>query len=101
MTNFTPAPWFPVDEYGDGKQADWCVMVPEESPYGPYVATVHATADHAKANAHLIASAPELYEALDDLWEWVRNWSPEFMDDDDFDRSKYESALAKARGEQS
>lgn len=45
------------------------------------------------------AAAPELYEALEDLWTWVRNWDTEFMDDDEFDRTKYEDALIKARGE--
>ena len=53
----------------------------------------------AVANAHLIAAAPDLYEALEGLWTWVKNWDAEFMDDPEFDRTFYMNALAKARGE--
>lgn len=52
-----------------------------------------------KANAHLIAAAPELYEALEelvDLMEGVRtgDYTP-----DSFTNQVAHSALAKARGE--
>ena len=51
------------------------------------------------ANAHLIAAAPDLLEALEDLWDWVLAWWPDFMDYDDFNRLIYEAAIAKAKGQ--
>ena len=51
-----------------------------------------------EADWHLIAAAPDLLEALDNLWAWVKNWDAEFMDDPEFDRSIYEAAIAKAKG---
>ena len=37
-----------------------------------------------------------LEEALRDLWSWVTNWSPNFVDDDEFPdtRERVEDALA-------
>ena len=68
-----------------------------QGPEGNTVADVRYK--NGKNDAQLIAAAPDLYEALDDLWTWVKNWDAEFMDDPEFDRTFYMNALAKARGE--
>lgn len=55
---------------------------------------------HEEAFARVQASAPELLEALDELYQWVRNWSPDFTYDDEWPatRDKVAAAIAKARG---
>jgi len=54
----------------------------------------------AKANAHLQAAAPDLYEALTEVLEWIDNWSPEFTLDYEWPSSstKARAALSKAEG---
>ena len=70
------------------------------------IALVHSAEEFPQeeciANAHLIAAATDLYEALDEVREWISNWSPNFEYDDDWPDShkKMMGALAKARGEQ-
>lgn len=97
--NWTPGPWvaqrnprFECLEVFSGRSRIADINDVSDVTFGP-------PKNEAIANAHLIAAAPDLYEALEDLWTWVHNWGPEFMDDDEFDRSTYEAALAKARGE--
>ena len=105
---FTPGPWGNVDfalsnEIGTLKN--------------PLIAVVQSrhcdSPDELRANAHLIAAAPELYEALEecaiDLKEWILGRYPEeslkypsIKKDFELDISivdKAFSALAKARGE--
>lgn len=100
-TKFTPGPWVhgKPDMFGD-----FTIQGPKEKLAVASVCNGEARKfsgdwDEHEANAHLIAAAPSLYEALEDLWTWVKNWDVEFLDDDEFDRSFYETALAKARGE--
>jgi hypothetical protein len=50
-------------------------------------------------DAHLIAAAPDLYEALDDLAIWWENWMPDNADGGHDALFKARAALAKARGE--
>ena len=47
------------------------------------------------------ASAPALYEALDEVMSWISNWSPSFTDDDEWPetRNRAVAALAQARGD--
>ena len=109
-TKFTPGPWRVVTDHPtnaavhiyaecEGWHSDDLATL-----YGPYEGEedengVWPLGETRMANANLIAAAPDLYAALDDLWTWVENWQPEFMDDPEFERSMYENALAKARGE--
>jgi hypothetical protein len=52
------------------------------------------------ANAPLIAAAPDLFEALAEVMEWIDNWSPNFVMDDEWPdtQDKIEAVLAKAKG---
>jgi hypothetical protein len=51
-----------------------------------------------EANAHLIAAAPDLLEALKVAMEWISNWEPNFTDDPEWpaDRDLIAAAPAKA-----
>lgn len=51
--------------------------------------------------AHLLAAAPNLYKALEDVMDWITNWSPPFTDDDEWPATKAraDAALAEARRE--
>jgi hypothetical protein len=42
----------------------------------------------------------ELLEALESVMTWIRNWSPDFTDDDTWpaDRDKAKAAIARAIG---
>ena len=40
--------------------------------------------------------ARELRDALEDLYGWARNWDSPFMDDEQFDKSKYLDKITKA-----
>ena len=90
-TKFTPGPW---KMYRNG------YVLSEET--GERVCTPHSTlpeaskvSDHIKdlkANARLIAAAPELYEALED--------ASDLLDRMGYLSSEFREVLAKARGEQ-
>ena len=90
---FTPGPWDLGDECNSG--AEVCI--------GETVATVGRDhwmtgnyvieRDEMRANARLIAAAPELYEMLDRIWH-------ECSDDlSGFAQMEIEKVLKKARGE--
>lgn len=55
-----------------------------------------------EANAHLIAAAPDMYEALKELYAVVKGECPSLLDEDSGGDSRLaleiESALAKAEG---
>ena len=53
-------------------------------------------AEVAKANAHLIAAAPDLYEALDEI---LGDFAAHSLDSDSSSLSLARAALNKARGE--
>ena len=91
-TKHTPGPWV-WDSHYDDLRPLWYSEMSQGCGYLSW-----DNDETREANAHLIAAAPDLLEALDDLWSWVRNWYPDFMDDDEFDRSIYEAAIAKAKG---
>lgn len=52
------------------------------------------------ANAHLIAAAPDLLAALKEINDWIINWSPDFIMDDEWPDTdkKLRAAIAKAEG---
>jgi len=89
---FTPGPWF-TDDYGyifSGERRD-AHMIAEVRGWGwiQYLPDPEKIQD---ANAHLIAAAPELFEAL----EYVMTAHGEQLSDA---FEKAQAALAKARGE--
>ncbi len=67
-------------------------------PYSDKTPKEHAAS---LADAHLIAAAPDLYEALHLAMEWITGWDTGFTYDDEWpdDEAKIRAALAKARGE--
>lgn len=66
VSGHTPGPW-EVDRYPDGRALVFCAKF-ENSHYGDWIADISGIADGGskqKANARLIAAAPELLEALE------------------------------------
>ncbi|MBY6111179.1 hypothetical protein KUV74_12325 [Halomonas sp. DP1Y21-3] len=124
-TKFTPGPWEVINggdifgplggDSGDGLRAEtndgWQVAEVRQYPAFTDEGLVDMGKGVTKANAHLIAAAPELYEALevfgrladqldgddevertpDDEWAKFRLLAADYM--------KARAALAKARGE--
>lgn len=110
-TKFTPGPWSVAADYDNKLHvcSPWNDRVkPKNSDtYGSYLGAHICEVPHqgedapvvtltqAKANAHLIAAAPELYEALDLFIDWMNEEEGAHALCD-----KGRAALAKARGEQ-
>ena len=90
---FTPGPWTKMNAtdvfegYWNGRQVADC-MVDNDINY-----------PQQKANAALIAAAPDMYEALDNLLEAWDEWGVSSFPDPFADMAR--AALAKARGEES
>lgn len=96
----TPGPW-KVEEGGDYKRI--LVNPPAGSDWDYEIAEVYSDDcdyDIAKANAQLIATAPELYEALNIMLEWGKAVESTMGFRFDGIKRIAESALAKARGEE-
>ena len=111
-TKWNPGPWIvpepnienPNFDYLGGRQGyviqsdstsfdemEWCIaIVLDDGPKG-------------HGNAHLIASAPALYEALEDMlsgWKYIRKYHGDLYGVGwDRAQDKAEAALAQARGE--
>jgi len=84
-TKFTPGPWELVSKNWEGRIVN--------GSDGNWIADLTMYHDTSESNAHLIASAPDLYEALELI-----------LSDEDYRGSLdaillAHSALAKARGE--
>lgn len=85
---WTPGPWEWDDcvwGYDPNEQAPWLVQKDSGVP------VLRGEIRCARANAHLIAAAPELYEALEMMLEFPKAGPS---------TSTARAALAKARGEQ-
>ena len=56
----------------------------------------------AAKQANVFAAAPDLLEALEEVMEWVSNWYPDFIEDDEWQYGtlpKTRAAIRKAKGE--
>lgn len=98
MSNHTPGPW------GIWRRAEGAVFQGLEitGPGGtPVIADIRQNghnAEHGEANARLIASAPDLLAALEEMRHWlgkVTDWSGA----GDPPLEKLRDAIAKARGD--
>lgn len=92
---YTPGPWEIDPNSGPG--IGWSMLAKQ----GP-VCVCPAKA-YSEPDAHLIAAAPELYEALAEALQWIKGWDPNFIHDDEWQatRDKIDAALSRARGEAS
>lgn len=89
------APKFTPGRWETGGESDPLAILCVSSYF--QVAAVNEVLEQAAANAHLIAAAPELYEALAQAFE--REYNP-FEPDNQSDRyHRWGALLAKARGE--
>jgi hypothetical protein len=90
MAKFTAGPW--IAEYSGIESADgWSILTESGWVEGnPWIASAQGTnvgpADKAEveANAHLIASAPDLYEALKDVAQLIGGWREAIAELEDF-----------------
>ena len=96
MSKHTPGPWKVDNRYTWPEEK---IIITDQ--HGVEIAKTNDTfrsEDFAKrrttANAHLISAAPELLEALEDL---IKRFGRAELAD--FDLSKQQKAIAKARGE--
>lgn len=92
---FTPGPWSVA-----GKEYGWdhfaAVVTPTGIVANCHIASLSRSHEQTAADAHLIAAAPELYEALEAL---MADWPADHLPARDT-CVKAAIALAKARGEQ-
>lgn len=70
-TKFTPGPWVFDDNDGYNCGSIWARMAPSGHGHaGPLIARAVGDSAEVEANAHLIAAAPEMYEALKEAVEY-------------------------------
>ena len=100
MSKHTPGPWMAdTEEIGGSFQ-----IYMEGSYLDPWIADAKGThvgpksLEEVKANAALIAAAPELLGALQEVMEWISEWDPNFASDDKWPiaRDAALAAIAKA-----
>lgn len=90
MSKYTPGPWeLRHPKTADGKICEWYLVVKKESDG---IDTAIASVDKPNANAHLIATAPDLLEFIRGAATWFARYG---------DQGHYEKCLeliAKAEG---
>lgn len=84
----TPGPW----RIGDAGQTVYGAKAEGEFPKVVADTSKSMTVGERRANARLIAAAPELLEALRDLQAQCQKWAPTI------DQSRARAAIAKAEG---
>ena len=104
-TRWTPGPWI---AYPNQDENLFYIAQQDGAPYTPGYSDVCGLSCHTwdgerftvqQANAHLVAAAPELYEALDMLMESTGPGDAAHLLAEE--RANIMALLAKARGEQS
>lgn len=108
-TKWTPSPW--VVRHGRTPHVKEIVGPKQEAICATHHWLDSDPVEESRANANLIAAAPELYEALDGFSKLMALWMPseDEYDEDSIHCGEYEAlgsaaqkmsqALAKARGE--
>jgi len=75
MTKFTPGPWdHDSGMYGNGK-AYHSIFSPDEIIIAEFNPLSVTNPEQGRANAALIAAAPDMYEALEEAREWFYDHS--------------------------
>ena len=97
-TNYTPGPWEAMTPLGPG---DYAVLSKSVNAGGNFhIATLpNGSHKEAKANARLIAAAPEMAEALADLVERCDGEEGIRADGSNIQTMRAHAVLAKAKGE--
>lgn len=89
-TKFTPGPWMVSDEVHGKGEGIVHIKAKYEEIAVSWRNAINGDYDEFLANAHLIAAAPDLYEALSLLLSQIDPWLAGYQE--------AEQALAKARG---
>ncbi len=98
MSKHTPGPWLTTESTEHWGRVN--VTVQAAFTANEIATAWQGTTDVNRANARLIAAAPDLLEALNQVMSWIDNWSPEFAYEEEWpaDRDKARAAIAKATG---
>ncbi len=96
-TPWTPGPWrayhwnAAAHEFEDNRESPFVVTFPNETNL----------ITELQANAHLIAAAPDMAEALDHSIQFILAWRTEYPDLTDPMRKRVEAAIAKVEAARS
>lgn len=90
---------FTKGEWERGKTVDLSVYSSDDQRLIADCRVVHRGYGVCEANANLIAAAPDLLEALEELTKFIEFASSEYEIPINIDIAKAEAALKKARGE--
>jgi len=86
-TKHTPGPWV-ITQDNKGSLDDYCIGTGQR---------IDEVATCSKRDAHLIAAAPELLEALVEIRKWTGPWG--LYDEIDAAMQAADKAIAKAKGQ--
>ena len=101
MTKHTPGPWTMHPRFDDGAEVRslasvaWCSVASTHGASGSQIIDVA----EARANARLIAAAPDLLEALERLFRWGSWPSEEHKQDMELARTAIAKAKDATKGE--